>query len=94
MWSPSSPRAFQTVEVRSWTATELENTLESNPSIERRPTVLQRLGVGKSTLYTLIRRGLFKPPLKLGGRAVGWLSSDVTEFILARAQERNHQVQA
>lgn len=56
-------------------------------TIERLPTVLRRLAVSKSTLYALIKRGAFKPPLKLGPRASGWLSEDVDEFLRTRIKE-------
>lgn len=66
----------------------------SQPSIERLPTVLRRLGVSRSTLYKLIERGQFKAPLKLGPRSVGWLSTDSDEFIAARIQASRQQVAA
>lgn len=54
--------------------------------IERLPVVLHRIGVSRSTLYGLIKTQQFKVPLKLGARAVGWLSTDVDEFIASRVQ--------
>lgn len=58
----------------------------SQPSIERLPAVLRRLGVSRSTLYKLIQEGKFNAPVKLGPRSVGWLSTDADEFINARVQ--------
>ncbi|MBC7705735.1 MAG: AlpA family phage regulatory protein [Rhodoferax sp.] len=57
-------------------------------SIERLPAVLKYLSISKSTLYSMIASGHFKRPIKLGARAVGWLTSDVTEFVEARAAAR------
>lgn len=58
------------------------------PTIARLPAVLNYLGIGKTSLYKLIADGKFRKPLKLGARAVGWLTSDVTEFLEARAAAR------
>jgi prophage regulatory protein len=55
-----------------------------DPYIERLPQVLARVGIGRSTLYSMIQRGAFPAPLKLGTRAVGWLSTDVNAFIQTR----------
>ena len=56
----------------------------TQPSIERLPVVLRRLAISRSTLYKLIQQGQFKPPMQLGPRAVGWLSTDTDEFIATR----------
>jgi prophage regulatory protein len=49
----------------------------------RKPTVLDRLGVGNSTLYDWMRTGKFPKPVKLTptGRAVAWREEDVDAFI-------------
>ena len=56
------------------------------PRIVRRGEVLTRSGLRRSTLYELISLGRFPRPFHLvpGGRAVGWLESDITEWILSR----------
>lgn len=61
------------------------------PIIERLPTVLNRLGVSRSTLYKLIKQGQFKAPVKLGPRSVGWLSTDTDDFIAFRVQASRQQ---
>lgn len=50
-------------------------------SILRLPQVQQRIGLSRSTIYSMIKNGQFVQPIKLGPRAVGWLESDVEEFI-------------
>lgn len=52
----------------------------------RLPQVKQRTGLSRSTIYALIKKGQFKPPISLGARAVGWLESDVSEFIENRVK--------
>ena len=49
--------------------------------ILRQPEVLARTGLSKSTIYQLIKEKQFKPPIKLGARAVGWLENDIDEFL-------------
>jgi prophage regulatory protein len=49
--------------------------------ILRLPEVLERTGLSRSTIYARIKSGHLIPPIKLGPRAVGWLSSDIDEFI-------------
>lgn len=52
----------------------------------------RKVGLGQSSLYSLISRGLFPKPFPLvpGGRAVGWLEDDIDQWILERkgASER------
>ncbi len=55
-------------------------------SIIRLPQVKQRTGLSRSNIYALIKAGQFKAPISLGARAVGWLESDVSEFIETRVK--------
>jgi len=43
--------------------------------------VQQRVGLGRSTIYERIKTGEFPRPHHLGERAVGWLSSDIENWI-------------
>lgn len=49
--------------------------------IERKPEVITKTGLSRSTLHLRIKQGLFVPPISLGARAVGWLSFE-TDAIL------------
>jgi prophage regulatory protein len=64
----------------------------TQPSIERLPVVLRRIGVSRSTLYKLIQRGDFKAPVKLGPRSVGWLCTDTDDFIASRVLASRNEV--
>jgi prophage regulatory protein len=57
-------------------------------TIIRLPEVVRRTALSRSTIYSLIKDGHFKAPISLGKRAVGWLSSDVDQFIESRAASR------
>lgn len=52
--------------------------------ILRLPQVKERTNLSRSTIYALIKAGQFRAPISLGARAVGWLESDVSDFIEAR----------
>jgi prophage regulatory protein len=48
-----------------------------------------RLQLSNSQVFSLIARGLLPKPFPIvpGGRAVGWLESDITDWILQRKAE-------
>lgn len=49
--------------------------------ILRLPTVKARTGLSRSTIYLRIAEGRFPKPISLGGRAVGWLESEIDEWL-------------
>ncbi len=51
--------------------------------IIRLPEVKARTGQSRSTIYERIRQGLFPAGISLGGRCIGWLESDIDEWIAA-----------
>ena len=57
-------------------------------SILRLPAVKARTGLSRSTIYLRVSEGAFPKPVSLGGRAVGWVESDIDEW-LARQIERS-----
>jgi len=60
-------------------------SIPSAPSyIERLHAVKVRTGLSRSTIYKMMNEGKFPASLKLGERAVGWKSSDVTAWIASR----------
>lgn len=54
------------------------------PAILRRPQVQQRTGLSRSTLYQYIKDGEFPKSIALGPRSVGWLESDISDWIAER----------
>lgn len=50
----------------------------------RLPKVKALTGLSKSTLYELIQRKNFPPSILLGRRTVGWLKSEVDQWISER----------
>ena len=56
----------------------------STPTLLRRPTVQQRTGLARSTLYQLIARGQFPKPILITSKAVAWPSDLVDKWIAQR----------
>jgi len=50
-------------------------------TILRLPAVKVRTGLSRSTIYLRIAEGTFPTPISLGGRAVGWVSEDISTWI-------------
>ncbi len=59
---------------------------QSKLSILRRKQVQARTGLSRSTIYLYIKTDLFPKPVALGPRAVGWIESEVSEWIAARVK--------
>ncbi|HCF7379085.1 TPA: AlpA family transcriptional regulator [Pseudomonas aeruginosa] len=51
--------------------------------------VIDSTGIARSTIYKLIGEGEFPKPVPLVGRSVGWVESEVHEWIKARIAERD-----
>lgn len=50
-------------------------------TILRLPDVKGRTGLSRSTIYLRINNGEFPKPISLGGRAVGWVESDIQKWL-------------
>lgn len=50
--------------------------------------VTSQLGISKSGLYNLVRNGYLPKGIALGARKVGWLQSDVDDFIQKQLKKR------
>lgn len=51
------------------------------PAILRRKQVEARTGLARSTIYQYVKEGVFPKPVHLGPRAVGWIESEVSDWI-------------
>ena len=60
----------------------------SSDQILRFKEVMSRVSLGRSSIYHLIKKGIFPRPIKLGERSVGWLETDIKTFLGKRVQER------
>jgi prophage regulatory protein len=51
------------------------------PRILRRSEIETVIGLSRSSIYNMMAEGTFPKPMRLGRRAVGWLESDVTDWL-------------
>ena len=73
----------------------MTQTIQREPAFLRRKQVETRTGLSRSTIYQYVKDGAFPKPVPLGPRAVGWLESDVSEWIAERvkiARDGNRKV--
>ncbi len=64
--------------------TKMSNAVQPQLSILRRKQVQARTGLSRSTIYLYIKAEQFPKPVALGPRAVGWIESEVNDWIAAR----------
>lgn len=50
-------------------------------TILRLPAVKTRTGLSRSTIYLRVSQGTFPKPVSLGARAVGWVESEIQEWL-------------
>lgn len=56
--------------------------------------VQRRIPYSRSTIYLKVSRGEFPQPINLGARAVGWLESDIDEWIAQRIDKSRERASA
>ena len=49
-----------------------------------RSEVVERIRLSKTVLYRMMQEGEFPRPLKMGGHAVRWIESEVSEWVASR----------
>ncbi len=53
-------------------------------SILRLPSVTKKTGLSRSSIYAYLKKGVFPAPIPLGERSVGWLETEVDEWLNSR----------
>jgi predicted DNA-binding transcriptional regulator AlpA len=51
--------------------------------------VIQKTGLGRSSIYKFSGQGLFPCPITLGGMSVGWTTKQIDQWIVERVRERD-----
>lgn len=59
--------------------------------ILRLANVEDRTGLKKSSIYLKISQKIFPPPISLGTRAVGWLESEINDWIEQRIRKTREE---
>jgi len=49
--------------------------------ILRLPEVKKRTGLSRSTIYSRVDQRTFPQPISLGGRAIGWIESEIETWL-------------
>ena len=80
---PSS-RARRTRRSRMMTEQPMEQRTNPPTRFLRLPEVQARTGLSRSTIYVRLDQGRFPRPVSLGSRAVGWIESELDEWIRER----------
>lgn len=57
-------------------------------AVLRLPQVKARTGLSRSSIYKFIAAGSFPRQLRLGPRAIGWVSTEIDDWIEHRAASR------
>lgn len=60
-----------------------------SPRLLRLPQVIERTGLGRSSIYEAIRRGAFPAPVALTQTARAWRSHEIDQWIEERTAARN-----
>jgi len=60
---------------------------ETHKRVIRLDGVMNKTGLGRSVIYMHMKAGTFPQSIKLGARAVGWLESDIDDWIDQRIAE-------
>jgi prophage regulatory protein len=53
--------------------------------------VTEKTGLAKSTVYNLISQGKFPKQIDLGARSVGWVDTEIEEWLLAKIELRDSE---
>jgi prophage regulatory protein len=57
--------------------------------ILRLKDVIEKTGIARSTIYKYVDAGTFPEPIPLGGRSVGWVDSEIHNWIAEKIENRD-----
>lgn len=58
-------------------------------SILRRKQVEERTKISRTRIYERIKAGTFPAPIRIGPKSVGWVESEINEWLAARIADRD-----
>jgi len=59
--------------------------------IMRLKEVIEKTGLAKTTIYNLISQGEFPKQIDLGARSVGWVDTEIEEWLLSKIELRDSE---
>lgn len=63
----------------------------SKLTLKRAPEARAQFGIGRTTFYDWIERGVMTRPISLGARAVGWPSYELDDILAARIAGKSEE---
>lgn len=60
-------------------------------AILRRKQVEARTGLSRSTIYARVADGTFPKPVNIGPRAVGWVESEISDWLNTRVEQSRNK---
>jgi prophage regulatory protein len=61
---------------------------DSNTNIIRLPQAIKKTGLSRSTIYSLISRGEFPQKIQLSTRSIGFLESEINDWVTSKVSQR------
>lgn len=62
--------------------------MKTSKNIIRLPATIQKTGLSRSTIYALLKAGKFPAKIKLSERTIGFLESEIDQWLADKAAER------
>lgn len=59
--------------------------------ILRLPSVTERIGLKRTAIYDMVRAAKFPKPVPLNDKSVGWLESEIEDWIASRVAVRDEE---
>ena len=63
-------------------------------TVLRREDVERVTGLPRSTIYDMMSKGTFPKPIRLGARSVGWIESEIAQWLQSRLEARDRAMEA
>lgn len=67
--------------------------MEAAERFIRLDELMNKTGLGRSTIYRMIDKGEFPKPINLTSSKVAWLQSEVTEWMRTKVEQRNNKIE-
>jgi prophage regulatory protein len=62
--------------------------MQPSQNILRLPAAIKKVGLSKSTIYTLLKSDKFVRPIRLSARSIGFLESELNAWLEQKAADR------
>lgn len=72
----------------------MQHTNPEKLKILRLKKVTDKTGLPRSTIYLGIQEGTFPRPINLGARSVGWIESEIDQWLMSRIEQRDNAKEA